>query len=734
MKIKFKLSIVVITIMAAVVAGITSLLLWESSKNTLQLSLRSQEHLANSRAEFWRGREEGYIRALNTLANVMGDFETVKPEERRDKYDEMLKSALNEEPMMVVLYTVWKPNAIDGMDKKYIGRVGSSPTGQYAMAWGKETGSLKKRVTTDLDNVMEHITGPNAFKDRINEPVKRNINGKETWTLRIIVPITNNNKNNEEVVGALGCVLSIDIVQQMVEKTIETNNEIDMIIIYTNQGSILAHYKPERIGKNMFDVDEELGDARKEIYEAMNNGTTYKGKVYDPLLDDTMRFVVKPIQIGESDFKWTMLIGASESHVLKEIKAMTNFTVILAVISIVATAITLFLVFGYITKPIITVTDTLKDISQGEGDLTRTIPEKGNDEISAMSKYFNLTLAKIKKLITSIKEQTSVLSDTGNELASNMTQTAAAMNQITANIQNIKGQVDNQNSSVSETNANMEQITANIDRLNGYVEKQTANVSQSSSAIEEMLANIKSVTQTLVKNGESVNELTSASEIGRVCLQEAVEDIQEIARESEGLLKINKVMKDIASQTNLLSMNAAIEAAHAGPAGKGFAVVADEIRKLAESSNDQSKIISATLKKIKDSIDKVSESTVNTLARFETISTDVKTVSEQEGIIRNAMEEQNEGSKNILEAVGNLNEITGQVKEESLRMIMNSREVISESRNLDNVTHEIKGGVSEMAAGAEQVNTAVNKINEISARNRENIGILAKEVSMFKVA
>ena len=734
MKIKFKLSIVVITIMAAVVAGITSLLLWQSSKNTLQLSLRSQEHLANSRAEFWKGREEGYIRALTTLANVMGDFETVKPEERRDKYDELLRSALEEEPMMVVLYTVWKPDAIDGMDKKFIGRTGSSPTGQYAMAWGKETGSLKKRVTTDIDNVMEHITGPNAFKDRINEPVKRDINGKETWTLRIIVPITNNNKNNEEVVGALGCVLAIDIVQQMVEKTIETNNEIDMIIIYTNQGSILAHYKPERIGKNMFDVDEELGDSRKEIYEAMNYGMTYKGKIYDPHLDDTIRFVVKPIQIGDSDFKWTMLIGASESHVLKEIKAMTNFTVILAVISIVSTAIALFLVFGYMTKPIITVTNTLKDISQGEGDLTRTIPEKGNDEISAMSKYFNLTLAKIKKLITSIKEQTSVLSDTGNELANNMTQTAAAMNQITANIQNIKGQVDNQNSSVSETNANMEQITTNIDRLNGYVEKQSSNVSQSSSAIEEMLANIKSVTQTLVKNGESVHELTSASEIGRECLQEAVEDIREIARESEGLLKINKVMKDIASQTNLLSMNAAIEAAHAGPAGKGFAVVADEIRKLAESSNDQSKIISATLKKIKDSIDKVSESTVNTLARFETINSDVRTVSEQEGIIRNAMEEQSEGSKNILEAVEHLNEITGQVKEESLRMIMNSREVISESKNLDHVTHEIKGGVSEMAAGAEQVNTAVNRINEITARNRENIGILAKEVSLFKVA
>jgi len=484
----------------------------------------------------------------------------------------------------------------------------------------------------------------------------------------------------------------------------------------------------------MFDVDEELGDARKEIFEAMNNGKTYKGKIYDPYLDDTIMFVVKPIQLGNSDFNWTVVIGASESHVLKEIRATTRFTVILAVISIIATAVIFIMVLGYITKPIIRVTNTLRDISQGEGDLTRTIPERGNDEISFLSKYFNLTLAKIKKMIVSIKEQATALSDTGNELASNMTETAAAMNQITANIQNIKSQMANQGASVAETGADMEQITTNIDRLNEYVEKQYTNVSQSSSAIEQMLANIRSVTHTLERNGESVNELTSSSELGRMCLQEAVDDIQEIAVESEGLLKINKVMKDIASQTNLLSMNAAIEAAHAGPAGKGFAVVAEEIRKLAESSNEQSKIISTTLKKIKDSIDKVSESTSHTLARFEAINNDVKTVSEQEGVIRNAMEEQNEGSKNILEAVSHLNEITGQVKEESIRMIMNSREVINESKNLDQVTNEITGGVNEMATGAQQVNTAVNRINEISAKNREGINTLLEEVSRFKVA
>jgi len=734
MKIKFKLSIVVIVIMAVVVTGITIILLWQASKNSLQLSLRGQEHLANSRAEFWKGREDGFIRVLTTLANVMGDFETVNVKERRDRYDEMLKSALEKEAQMLVLYTIWKPDAIDGMDNFYKDRLGSSPTGQYAVAWSKETGSMVKRSSKDIDNAMKQITGPNAHKNRVNEPVMRQINGVDKYTMRMIVPITNHKKNNEEVVGILGCILDTEVIQKTIENTIRTNNEIEIAVIYSHEGTILAHFRPERIGKNLLDVDVELGDSREKILESMKNGKVYRGQVYDPVFKDNVRYVVKPIQIGDSDFNLSVLIGISESKVLKEIKATTKFTVIIAIIAILATAVVFFIVLGLITKPIITVTDTLRDISQGEGDLTQTIPENGNDEIADMSRYFNMTLAKIKKMVISIKERAASLSVTGNDLSCNMSETASAVNEITANIQNIRNRVINQSASVSQTNATMEKITNNINKLNGYVEQQSANVEQSSSSIEEMLANIQSVTRTLVKNGESVNELISASEVGRVSLQDAAADIQEIARDSEGLLEINKLMKNIAGQTNLLSINAAIEAAHAGGAGKGFAVVADEIRTLAESSGEQSKIISETLVKIKTSIDKINESTGNTIAKFEAIDTDVKTVSDQEENIRNAMEEQNEGSKLVLEAVSQLNEITRQVKDESAQMLDGSREVIHESRNLEHVTQEITGGINEMALGAQQINESVNKINDISAKNRENIDLLVHEVSMFKVA
>jgi methyl-accepting chemotaxis protein len=248
-----------------------------------------------------------------------------------------------------------------------------------------------------------------------------------------------------------------------------------------------------------------------------------------------------------------------------------------------------------------------------------------------------------------------------------------------------------------------------------------------------MLANIQSVTQTLIKNGDNVKDLSGASEVGRSGLQEVAADIQEIARESEGLLEINAVMENIASQTNLLSMNAAIEAAHAGEAGKGFAVVADEIRKLAENSGEQSKTISTVLKKIKDSIDKITRSTDNVLNKFEAIDSEVRTVSEQEENIRCAMEEQGAGSKQILEAIGQLNEETQVVKGGSEEMLEGSKQVIQESRSLEMVTQEIANGMNEMASGADQINVAVIRVNEISGQNKENIDALVREVSKFKV-
>jgi methyl-accepting chemotaxis protein len=493
---------------------------------------------------------------------------------------------------------------------------------------------------------------------------------------------------------------------------------------------VVANQNIERVGTMFREgvVADSIGPEGVQIIEAaLVNGEpadfTYRGTMIQ----------VYPLFIGDSTEAWMLAASVPTQTVLAQVNAITRFVIIIALASIIISAGVVFIIVTKVSNPIIKVSRTLKDISEGEGDLTKQIAINSKDEIGDLAHYFNLTLEKIKTLVITIKTQAVTLFDIGSELSTNMTETAAAVNEITANIQSIKGRVINQSASVTETNATMEQITVNIDKLNEQIDHQTSSVSQSSSAIEQMLANIQSVTQTLVSNMENVRRLAEASEVGRTGLQEVAGDIQEIAKESEGLLEINTVMQNIASQTNLLSMNAAIEAAHAGEAGKGFAVVADEIRKLAENSGEQSKTISMVLKKIKDAIDKITISTDGVLNKFEAIDTEVKTVSAQVDNIKNAMEEQNTGSQQILEVIEQLNSITQEVKGGSTVMLEGSNEVIQESKHLEEVTQEITNGMNEMATGADEINTAVSRVNEISGVNRENINVLVKEVSRFKV-
>ncbi|MDR0494188.1 MAG: methyl-accepting chemotaxis protein [Treponema sp.] len=207
-----------------------------------------------------------------------------------------------------------------------------------------------------------------------------------------------------------------------------------------------------------------------------------------------------------------------------------------------------------------------------------------------------------------------------------------------------------------------------------------------------------------------------------------------MAHDSEGLLEINAVMNNIASQTNLLSMNAAIEAAHAGESGKGFAVVADEIRKLAESSGQQSKTTAGMLKKIKASIDNITKSSNEVLARFGAIDSGVKTVLEHEQNIRSTMEEQEAGGKQILASVSRLKDITVSVTKGAEDMSKSGVELVKTTHNFIKTSKKVVEGMNNILNGAvNQIKIAVKHVDEMSTENNRNFNELKEETEKFKV-
>ncbi|WP_041611031.1 methyl-accepting chemotaxis protein [Treponema primitia] len=725
MKLRVRLSILVIAIMVAVISVISVVILSRASEMQTETAIESTTNMANMYAMDLRRRFETYMQTAILLSQIMKDYESVDLSQRRIRYNGIIRSVLVENPSYLGIFTIWKPNALDGRDAEFANTPGTDETGRYISRYHRDSGLITLSLFDAYNETLEGASGVMS----IANPVWREARGSTVLVVDVTVPIVS---SQGEMVALVGINIDISAMQDIVSGIKPYGTGI--ATVYSNDGTVAAHNIPARTGQHMVETDTPLfKDYTSLALECIQQGKPVNFQGHSPALDVDLQIIIEPFTVSETTTPWSIMIAIPMDKVLEDVQALTFFTIILSLVAMIAAGVIIFFVAGSIAKPIVNVSRTLKDISEGEGDLTKQIAVKSADEIGDLARYFNMTLEKIRDLVITIKKQAVALFNIGNDLSSNMTETAAAINEITANVQSIKGRILNQSASVTETNATMEQITVNINKLDELIEQQSVNVAQSSSSIEQMLANIQSVTQTLKKNADNVTDLATASEVGRSSLQEVAGDILEITRESEGLLEINSVMENIASQTNLLSMNAAIEAAHAGEAGKGFAVVADEIRKLAESSGEQSKTISVILRKIKDAIDKITKSTDEVLTKFEAIDLGVKTVSDQEGNIRSAMEEQNTGSQQILEAIGQLNNITQMVKSGSMEMLEGSKEVIQESKNLEMVTQEITDGMNEMATGAEEINVAVSEVNNISGENKENIDILVKEVSRFKV-
>ena len=433
-----------------------------------------------------------------------------------------------------------------------------------------------------------------------------------------------------------------------------------------------------------------------------------------------------------------LFIGIGMSFVEEYIYATRNNAIVVVVfqglgILFITILVNIVVCRKMLLKPIKSVIEMVKHL--GAGDLTKSIPEMGNDEITDLSRYFNETITNMKGLVGAIKNKVSALTNTGYELSVNMAKTTTAVDEITANFESIQGLEAKQKKGSDEVNKSLSNIKTNIELQDKLIEEQTTSVNTSSSAIEEMTANIYSVNKTLTENKKHVDALTEASELGRMALEKVAESIKEIAKDSEGLLEINSVMNNIASQTNLLSMNAAIEAAHAGEAGRGFAVVASEIRKLAESSGMQSKTTATMLKKIKTSIDSITKSSSEVLSRFGAIDTGVKTVTEHELNIRSAMEEQEAGGQQILDSITRLKEITISVKKGAEVISRSGKNLIKETDDFIKVSNESLAGTNKIVSGAiSEITNAVAHVSEMSAENNKNFEDLKMETGKFKVS
>ena len=580
------------------------------------------------------------------------------------------------------------------------------------------------------DGQTSDISSTAWFKDyhgkpMMCEPFISIVNGK--MIIIIAVPIYDDNNQTNDILAATidGSWLSEQIKDIVVGKTgncyimgdtsnIVADNDIELV---KNQVSIIEKAKTDKEFASCAAFLEYVWDTD----ESEVGYYTYQGVSY----------IASFATMKTTD--WSVIIRAPVNEFMGEINALRISVLGIGTVVISTALVIVFFVALALIKPIRAIVSVLKDIAEGEGDLTVRLPVHGNDEITDLSEYFNQTISKIGSSINQVGLNSVDMENIGNELASNMTETASAVHEISANINGVKQQALTQAASVTETAATIEEIVRTIKQLNGSIENQAASVAESSASIEEMVANIASITQTLGKTDDVIKTLAAATADGKDTISGANSVTQKIAEESGSLLEASSVIQHIASQTNLLAMNAAIEAAHAGEAGKGFAVVADEIRKLAEESSAQGKTITATLKTLSGEIEALSASSKIAEEKFNAIFNLAEQVKSMSDSLTEAMHEQENGSKEVLSAIKGINTVTVEVQAGSEEMLKGGESVAEEMKKLDGLTRVITDSMNEMASGAVQISNAVQEVNDISQKNKTSIQNLAEEVGKFKV-
>ena len=383
-------------------------------------------------------------------------------------------------------------------------------------------------------------------------------------------------------------------------------------------------------------------------------------------------------------------------------------------------------------RPIIGIGQNLKNLAEADADLTVAIPRTTNDEIGDVAVSFNIFVDKLRSLMNEVKIAIDGTESIGHRVSSSAEESSTAVEEISANLDSISSQIEVLDNSINDTVTAIEQVTQNIGAMDDQIVNQSAMVEESTAAITEMIASLENVNIVSQNKRSTTQALSEVASEGKSRIEETARTFKSVVDHIRQIQEMAATIDDIASQTNLLSMNAAIEAAHAGDSGRGFAVVAEEIRKLADSAGRSSQSITQTIKNITSSVAETEKNVGDTSAAFEKIAREVVDTVNAFTEIEHSVSELNTGGRQILESTNQINEVTVSIKNGSGEIKTGTSVMLNSSARIREVSERVTSGMNESTSGVQEIVGTMQLLVQVSQDLRTIVQKLKDDFGQFK--